>query len=438
MDSGVDEIVQLYRRLHVEMDLDARSRLIVELLKDQRERVRLLGFELASRDLSSGATLSAEAANAAKSLLSDPLPSIRLSSSRLITRLALPDAMTLLTDALSNEHDSSVAESLLRGIERWPNPDARDDVLHWYQESGDVRIAAASAAWGIADIDLWDADTHEPVLRSVYRALGDQDLTLSDMRLISVTGSASDIDRLVNLAKSPAHPNRVHAANALINTARGVDTLITLSSTDAEFTQAAAEAIQIHRLNPDGIRRLASLNWNDEQTRIDTLVRVCAKLDQEQLADAVRLARIDGSIDDDLSIRHLSPLIARPQEISPRSASGVILLAELELGKRRPDRSLETLSLLQDAGADTASTLRMNLTRATSHILLKEFDQAAELDSGAEAWLRAISLEPDQELRDDIIRELATRSIPLTESQQAEVDRLVESAKPQSEDPAND
>ena len=103
--TDVDEVVRLYRRLHVEMEPTSRSQLIVELLNDPRERVRLLGFDLASRDLSSGATLSADAANAAVDLLSDPLPSVRTGAARLITRLALPDAMTLLTNALRSEEN---------------------------------------------------------------------------------------------------------------------------------------------------------------------------------------------------------------------------------------------------------------------------------------------------------------------------------------------
>jgi len=434
VEPDVEEIVQLYRRLHVEMDQSARSELVVELLSDSRERVRLLGFELASRDLSSGATLSSEAANAAVSLLLDPLPSIRTSSARLVTRLALPDAMTLLTEALSSELDPIVAESLLRGIERWPNPDARDDVLRWYQSSGPVRHAAANAAWGLADLNLWTTESDASVLQSVYRSIPDPDLTDADLRLIAATGANSDIDRLVSLAHDPNNPTQINAANALIFTPRGVDSLIDLATINPVFTPAAAAAIENHRLNPEGIRRLAALKWADDQARIDSLVNACSRLDNHQLSDAIRLARTDHSIDDELSIRLLSPLIAGPQILSPRTAPGVILLAELELNNQRPDRTIEILSLLPTTGIDPANSLRATHIKATAHILLTEFEQAAELTLNPETWVGALTIFEDQAASPAIAQQILDRSIELTNDQQALIDEILSVVPPVSDD----
>ena len=435
---SVDEIVQLYRRLHVEMAQESRSELVVELLNDHRERVRLLGFELASRDLSSGATLSAPAANAATALLSDPLPSIRQGSARLITRLALPDAMTLLTGALATEHDPNVSETLLRGIERWPNTDARADVLRWYQSTGTVRIAASNAAWGIADLNLWDLETHGSDLRAVYRELDNTELTPSDMRLIAVTGESSDLDRLVVLVRDPEFASRAQAASALVQTPRGVDTLIAMAMDDPQFSPAAADAIQRHRLNPNGVRRLASLPWNDEQTRVDTLVRICGKLDRDQLSDAIGLARTDQTVDDALTIRLLSPLVTGVQNISPRSASGVILLAELELNNQRPDRALEILSLLPESGIDPSDSLRASKASASSHIMLLEFDEAWAIDQTAETWLSALALPSDQSSKVQIAQEIRSRGITLNPDQQTVVDLIIERGLEQPEPEASD
>lgn len=424
----IQEIVQLYRRLHAEMNLAGRSLVIVELLNDERERVRLLGFDLASRDLSSGATLSAEVANKAISLLSDPLPSIRSGSARLITRLALPDAMTLLTTALHTEGNQTVAVALLRGVERWPSKDAQQDVLRWYENEGEVRSIAAGAAWSLADLELWDLATHGESLRLIYRALSDDQLTNADMRLIANTGANDDIDRLIRLAGSHDFSNRTNAANALVYTARGVDPLIQLARQTPAFSSSAAEAILRHRLNPNGVRLTASLPWSDGQSRIDSITKICNQLDNEQLAEAVHLIRTDNAIDDNLTIQLLNRLTAGTQSVSTRSASGVVLLAELELANQRPDRALEVISLLPQSGIDPATSQRATKASTKAHLLLLEFDLAAELDLGPDTWIETLSIASDEPIRMRIAEEILSRELLLTGEQRTLVNSILNSA----------
>jgi HEAT repeats len=428
--TDVDEIVRLYRRLHVEMEPTSRSQLIVELLNDPRERVQLLGFDLASRDLSSGATLSAQAANAAVNLLNAPLPSVRTGAARLITRLALPDAMTLLTNALTSEDNPTVAESILQGLQRWPNPEARDDVLHWYQSSGPVRAAAAAAAWGLADLNLWNRENDAHILRSVYQSLPDAELTDADLKLIASTGTSTDIQRLINLARDPENPARTSATSALVHTPRGVDPLVSIASKEPAYSPTAATAIESHRLNPEGIRRLAALPWTDPQARTESIIRACDKLDHDQLASAVRLSRSDNSIDDTLSIRLLSRLVAGAQTVSARSVPGVVMLAALELNNQRPDRALEIISLLPESGIDPDSSLQANTTKVTAHILLAEYDQAASLDTNANTWISAINQQPNQHAKVEIAQQIITRDFNLSDPQRATLESLIESATP--------
>ncbi len=421
----IHEIIQLYRRLHAEMNLAGRSQVIVELLSDDRERVRLLGFDLASRDLSSGATLSAEVANKAITLLSDPLPSIRSGAARLITRLALPDAMTLLTTALHSEDDQTVAVALLRGIERWPSKDAQEDVLRWYESDGEVRAIAAGAAWSLADLELWDLETHGDTLHSTYRTLDDNQLTNSDMRLIATTGASDDIDRLIRLAGAEDFSNRTLAANALVFTARGVDPLIHLAEETPAFSTAASEAIHRHRLNPNGVRLIASLPWPDEQSRIDSITKICNQLDNDQLAEAVHLIRTDNKIDDNLTIQLLNRLTAGTQSVSTRSAAGVVLLAELELMNQRPDRTLEVISLLPPSGIDPAIAQRATRASAKAHLLLLEFDHAAELDSNPDTWVDTLTVASDQPIRARIAEEIVSRELLLTAEQRELVNKVL-------------
>lgn len=421
----IQEVIQLYRRLHAEMNLAGRSQVIVELLNDERERVRLLGFDLASRDLSSGATLSAKVANTSIILLSDPLPSIRSGAAGLITRLALPDAMTLLTSSLQEETDPTVAIALLRGVERWPSEDAQEAVLRWYESDEAVRTTAGNAAWSLADLDLWDLDRYGETLRNVYRSVEDDQLTHAEMRLISVTGDKDDIDRLIQLASDTNYPHRANAANALVYTSRGVDPLIRLAQREPSFSGSAAESIIRHRLNPNGVRLVASLPWPDDGSRIESIVRMCNQLDNEQLSEAVNLIRTDQSVDDALTIQLLTPLTTGTQNISARSASGVVLLAELELSNQRPDRALEVISLLPASGIDPAATQRASSVAAKAHILLLEFDQAANLNLTPDLWMSTLSLTSDDVTRTRIAEEINRRDLLLTGEQQAVVNQLL-------------
>ena len=436
-EENIEEIVALYRRLHVEMPPENRSQLIVEILRDPRQRVCRLGFELASRDLSSGATLTSEAAHAAVDLLSDPRPSIRTDAARLISRLALPDAMLLLTDALSIEHDPAVAESILRGLNRWPNPQARDDVLRWYQSTGLARTAAASVAWELADLELWDLDTHAPVLRSVYRSLDDNQLTTADLRLIATTGTHDDIDRLITLAQDTNNPARMNAAEALAHTPLGVDPLLKLATDDPSFSPAAAQAIESHRLNPQGIAHLAALPWNKDQARTEALIAACNRLDLDQLAVTVRLARTDNTLSDPLAIRILNRLIAGTQGVSPRSAPGVVMLADLELQNLRPDRALEALSLLPTQGIDPDSSHRASHITATANILLAQFDQIPQSSTAPAPWIDALALADDPPTRSAIILHIQTRDIQFNEEQQAQIDSLIQSLTPKVDPDSN-
>lgn len=419
----IDEVVALYRRLHVEMSPDARSALIVELLNDSRLRVCRLGFELASRDLSSGAKLSNDTANAAVELLDDTRPTIRSDAARLITRLALPDAMTLLTDALSDEQDPLVAEALLLGLDRWPNPDAREQILHWYQSETSARSAAANAAWGIADLGLWDLETQASQLRAVYRMLPNEELTQADLKLIAATGTHADLERLVLLASDPVYPSRMNAAEALVYNPAGVDSLLALASEDPTLSPAAALAIETNRLNPQGIARLAQLEWSDDNQRTQAILNACNLLDIDLLADAVRLARSNNALNDSLSIRILNRLTAGTQGVSPRVAPGVVMLAELELQNQRPDRALEIISLLPIEKIDPDSVLKSERVQDIANILLTQFDSVNT--PNPDPWFSALSIASDQSIRVQIANELNSRNLELSKEQQDSITAIL-------------
>ncbi len=434
-DAMLDEVIRLYRRLHVELEPDGRNTLIVELLRDDRERVKLLGFDLASRDLGSGSTLDQETAQITIKLLDDPRPEVRLNAVRLLTRLALPDSMVLLGEALKGESDPRVAEALLRALERWPDANARDEVLAWYTGDPTIHRAAASAAWALAELGAWSDDEARTRLLDHARNIPDELLTAPDARLIATLDGASGVQRLLAIARGESSPIRNDVIDALTRTPSGVDPLLELIGSDPAYFEPMSRALIEHRASPEGFRILTALPAPSREVRRDAIDRMGSRLDTRDLDHAVRLARNAGTLDDELSIRVLQRLIASGQAIPARESPGVVLLATLELANARPDRAIEVLGFLPDSGVDPASTLRAASVQTTSMILLGEYDRAMAQGEDVQPWLDAIDLAPSAERKAEIAsRILGSGSLTISDEQREQL----ESIKPHSAPSADD
>lgn len=389
------ELLAVYRRLHIELDDAGRSALIVELLKDPRNEVRLLGYELADRDLSSNTVLSPEVGETVKQMITDPAPLIRAKAARLLTRLVPPDAMIVLTESLSNEDHPTAAEPMLTGIARWPNADAAPAVMSWCLRDDAPFTAACNAAWAFEQAGLWDPQTDHPRIMQRLREAEPKQLRESAMKLIAKFGEARDIRVLVDLMLSGPPNAQQWAASALVETPRAVEILVQAAEENPALFAAASDALIRHRSTPEGLRRLVSLPAADEQAKAQAVLRMGERIEIERLAEAVKLAELAP----DQSITLLNRLLTNSPSLSPRVARGVILLAELELSGQRPNRALEAAIALDKATLDPADRARADSLKAASLILLGRFADAAELTNAASDWIAVINSTPDAELR---------------------------------------
>jgi len=427
-DATLDEVLALYRRLHVEMDQDARSGLIVELLRDPREAVNALGFELISRELSTGASISPEAQDAAVDLLDAASASVRAEAVRLVTRLGLDDAHTLLARAIERERDPGVAAAILRGLERWPVIEARDEILAWYERPGPARRAAGGAAWALVRGGAFREHTESERIARIARSIPEGELGAADMRLLATLGTADDLKRLSTLVQRGPEQTRMEAAHAMASTPRGVEYLVGWAQEDATLFAPASEALIRHRANPDGLRRLVALPCDDPPIRRDAILRMGERLDRAELADAVRLARSESGLAPALAIELLTPLIASDRTPSPREAPGAVLLATLELDRGRPDRSLEVLSLIDPGSLDPATRLRAAALRVLALVLTGRYDEAAALGPDAAPWLDALDRIKDTQRRGAVALAILEREITLTPEQRAAIGTLLDAS----------
>jgi len=401
----IEELKGLYRRLHIELDTAGRSSLIVELFNDPRPGMRLLGFELADRDISASKELGVAVGESVRKLLKDESPAIRAKAARLITRLVPPDGMIILTESLQSEEDPVAVEPMLLGIARWPNIDARESILSWFARDDAPLVALCSAAWGLEREGLLDSETDYPVLLIRLRSAEPQFLREDGMKLLAKLGSADDLRKLITLMLSE-DPSVVRwAATALVETPRSVEVLAQSAMENEILYQAAGESLIKHRATPEGMRRLAELPQSDPALRRQMIERMGQAIDRERLGEAVRLAQLDPT----LSISILSRLIANEDAITPRSAKGVLQLAELQLDAGRPNRVNEALLALEGATLEPTDQARRDTLRVQSLILLNRFDEAIAISREWSQWNNAIERAIDDAQRDRIAQYLLNR-----------------------------
>lgn len=390
----LEEILALYRRIHIELDAPGRSALIVSLFHDPRIELELLGFELVDRDLSSSTVLSPEVGEQAKSLLDNPNPLIRSKAARLITRLVPLDAMIVLTASLLDETDPAAAEPMMNGIARWPSREATTPVLNWFLRSDSPFGAACNAAWSLEQAGLWDATTQHPQMLERLRKANPKELTESGMKLLSRLGDASDLRVLVSLMLMENTNQQQWAAIALVETPRAVEVLVQVAEENPLLYKSACDSLTRHRATPEGLRRLVALPYPDEPTRTESVVRMGAAVPNDRLADAVRLA----SLSPDLSVVLLNRLLNGNVEITLQVAKGIIHLAEIEHEQLRPNRALEAAITLDQVSLDPVDREKINGIKASSMIMIGKLPDALTISTDSLVWFASLVRVSDLEL----------------------------------------
>lgn len=416
----LDELKALYRRLHIELDTAGRSSLIVELFKDPRAELKLLGFELADRDLSASKVLGDPVVQAVRGLLDDSNPQIRAKSARLITRLAPPDGMIILTEALAIEDSQLAVDPMLMAIARWPNADAIESVRTWVQHPDAPLTALFSAAWALERESLWDPDVDHPLILKRLRETQPEQLREDGMKLLAKLGSADDLRELIRLMLSDNQSVVRWAASALVETPRSVEVLAHSAAENEVLYQAAAQSLINHRATPEGLRRLAELPQSDPSVRRESLVRMGQAVDREQLGEAVRLSRLEP----DIAIMILSRLLTTEQAQTQRSSKGVLLLGELQLDAGRPNRVIEAMIALEGVQLDPSDQLRMDSLRVQSLILLNRFDEASSISRDYNLWHKAIERSSDPSQQAKVANELLQRADEQLTPEQADSLRI--------------
>ena len=382
-----EETLNLYRRLHVELDSNGRSALLGELINDDRAWLRGLGFELAGRDLSARTALGEDVAIAAAARMRDSDPKTRAQAASLIGRLVPPDAMLLFTAALREEQDPSAAEPMLLGIARWPNADATDATLRWL-ERGDAPLdAACTAIWALASRGYLDSDAPRARALTALRSRPFESIGGSGLRTLVLLGTDDDLDRVTAMLSDTQRGDREAAADALGETPAGLARLLAFRD-DPRLFSIIARAVTRHDPSPSGFALVAGLPNLDESLAERALIELGSKLDPESLASAVQAA----GLPDRVAERVLATLMAADPDSSVGVAEGLLVLAKTRLRLGNAGGAGEALAVLQSV--TLPEPLAAERRRATLWVEIRQRDVEGALAvqgvTPAE-WIEALS-----------------------------------------------
>lgn len=402
-----DEVIALYRRLHVELDAAGRTVLLAELIGDDRPPVRDLGFELAGRDLSARTQLGPEVASAAADRLGHPDPATRARAATLVSRLVPPDAMLTLTRALQTEPSPQAAEPMLLGVARWPNEDAVAPTVRWLDRDDAPFGAVTTALWALAQSDLLNApETRERVVA----ALRQRDPVRGGeaaLKLLVRLGTPADLALVAAMLTSPEDPVRNAAASALAESPLGTDVLVEAASADPRLFAPAARALTTHHASPDGLRRLTSLPAIDPAERDAAIAALAARLSPEQLAQGVSLAGLTPAMRETV----LAPLADPERQRTPGVIDALLLLAEARIESGRPADATALLATIDPAALNETRARQHARLRLIAAVVAGDLDGAATLTpQSLDDWMAAWRIIPPAEpLRPRVARAILER-----------------------------
>jgi hypothetical protein len=163
------------------------------------------------------------------------------------------------------------------------------------------------------------------------------------------------------------------------------------------------------------------------------LLRMGLEIDQDRLGEAVRLAQLDS----ETTIAILTRLVSTEEAHTPRSARGVLQLAELQLNAGRPNRVIEALLSLDEVTLEPVDRDRLESMRTQALILLNRFDEAIAVSDSFQIWMSAIERANDADQRAKIAQQLLERAgDTLNDEQIAQLRAYAPS--PDESEPAND
>lgn len=421
----LDELIRLHRQDYLSKPPgEPRSEKLAALILREEPALRVLGFDLATRELASGSgSLNGRVSDAAAQLLSSPSVTVRRSAADLLNRMAARDVEGLVIACLSRETDPRVAAALLDASARWPSAALRQPALAWI-ERGQTGGAAQRAVLALLREGLLQEPAQRQRVLQGLRTRALETLAPAGLTLLAELGEAADRDAVLALLWSPEPGVRDRAANAVIPEPWAVDTLLGAAYRAPDLLPLAADAVARHGPNSWRVLRLAKAPWPRESQRLASLKPLVDGLSEWELV----LLAGQPHMPPEARVALLDPLVsANGRTPGPARQTGLVMLARAHLQLAQPASARIALNALD---AQTRAIPYVVDLRATSLLATGAIDDAAALDASLEAWLLGLELSIGEPHGSDVLDAFRARfgAADLSESQASRLAELASRA----------
>lgn len=364
------ELLAVRRRLadatrlcHESTPAPKRGEMVLAMLQDPLVEVRLLGLELATRQLAAREPLAPGAGEAVRTLVDDGEPSVRAAAAMLMAGLQLPGTDAVLLGRLKLEPAADVRIALIKSLAAMRVGEAFDPILAELAGPGDSQAAAAAAAIGkLAEAgalsDSQVARAAEVISRRYKQAQETETVRTALLAVMRILGRSEFAPVIREALSDKAPAVRLEAVRALgvIRAATAEDVAPLTQDPDRGVRQAAMETLAVlgdtRSISVVLDRTLAAeADPAVRQKAWETLVSLLDKADTEKVA-AVAKGLADRPEAREYRIRVLTLLVDRYKNDPAARAGTQAELGELLLAADQPARAAEALAAAYPAAAD--------------------------------------------------------------------------------------
>jgi hypothetical protein len=449
-------LLETLRQVHRATPAAERPRLLATLLADPLDEVRLLGIDLALRELSSGGTFGSEVAAGAMRLVSDPSAAVRAAAAGLLLQLSSPGAAEVAVAALATEKSPRAAGPLLKLAARVTDPGswrgAIDRALAWIENPAGIpngttpgtdqvraaRDAAVDLAWSLTRRGIMNDDADRLRVLRVLREVPLAELSPGGCHLTGLLGDSGDVARMATLLRSADAAQRYAAAETVVVWAEHLDAVVDAAEKDPRLVEVAVRGVQLHRQTAAGFLGIDRVTTDRPELRRASLTAVAEVLPATEVMGTVDALAGDPAMKEAV----LSTLAKKDRIMSERAsaersaaiADGLTRLARVRLKLDKPAEAVAALDALGELGASApaADDLDVARLRASSFVRLGRLDDAEEAGSDAEGWIDGLAAVIDKPFAPRILERIDTAFIgSMTEDQFASLAllrRLVDAA----------
>jgi len=379
----VQRLRQAYLDLLLPLPAPDRGERLGLMLDDELSDVRNAALSHVERMLRNGERPSDALVVKVSERLTDKVPSIRTRTLRMLDNMAVPKLPERVAELLPAEGDAATAEVMLRLMAARPSPAGFGPAAARLSDPALAEVAAM-AVNRIADAGMtppgWEALVIEPVRRAV-----DQRATPELVWLRAVAGNDADRDIVMEQLSSADDAVRLGAAEGLRRSGRR-RAIIERAAADPVIYPVAIASIADQPASSAVVGSLIDLPPKSEHAEAWNLAmsRVLALLPPKELLMADdRLATLP-FVASKTRIEGLRAAAALPPNGGDPALRNDLLarLADLLLGE---GDSRGAMRLLADERQREAPALKSRYFRAA--VLENEYDLAAKIEPGAEAWI---------------------------------------------------